>query len=146
MRKFISLTLLPPLVLALALLFSPPELAAQEPSEGICTATATPSEVPAGQDAVRVTFSFSEAIGIVSELGTPEESAVRLATSAELPRQEMANPENPATPIQMSNEGDTQVHLWLNTADAASGEYEVNILGSEGSCKGLLVVSDPGSL
>jgi hypothetical protein len=146
MRKSFIYHLFP--ALALVLLFSgtPRVLAAQDqagPQQ--CSATAVPAEVEAGQAAVRVTFTFSEAIGAVTDLKAPEESGIKLAVPDDLPRQEMANPEIPPKPIEMSLENASEAYLWLNTGSAVEGQYEIALTGAQGSCTGHLTISGAGS-
>jgi hypothetical protein len=146
MRKSLIHPLFPALALALLSAATPRILAAQDqagPQQ--CTATAVPAEVEAGQAAVRVTFTFSEAVGAITDLKAPEESGIKLAVPDDLPRQEMANPEIPPKPIEMSLESANEAYLWLNTGSAVEGEYEIALSSAQGSCMGHLTITGAGS-
>jgi hypothetical protein len=146
MRKSFIHHLFPALALALLFAGSPRVLAAQDQAGSQqCTAAAVPAEVEAGQAAVRVTFTFSEAIGAVTDLKAPEESGIKLAVPDDLPRQEMANPEIPPKPIEMSLEDANEAYLWLNTGSAVEGLYEIALTGAQGSCTGHLTITGAGS-
>jgi hypothetical protein len=138
--------------LAVALLsfsFTPGVLAAQEeqPQEELqleaCTATQEPFEIETGQVAVPVTFTLSESIGVVSRLDAPEESGLSIAAVEDLPRTEMANPEEQPEPIVMSVESPNVVTLWLSTANSAAGEHDVVLAGETGTCSARVAVKDP---
>ena len=146
MRKSFIHALFPALALAVLVAGTPRVLAAQDQAGSQqCTATAVPAEVEAGQAAVRVTFTFSEAIGAVTELKAPEESGIKLAVPDDLPRQEMANPEITLKSIEMSMEDASEVYFWLNTCSAVEGQYEIALNGAQGSCTGHLTITGAGS-
>ena len=146
MRKSLIHPLFPALALTFLFAGTPRVLAAQDQAGSQqCTATAVPAEVEAGQAAVRVTFTFSEAVGAITDLKAPEESGIKLALPDDLPRQEMANPEIPPKPIEMSLEGANEAYLWLNTGSAVEGEYEIALSGAQGSCTGHLTITGAGS-
>jgi hypothetical protein len=146
MRKSFFYSLFPALALALLITGTPRALVAQEETQPQqCTATAAPTEVEAGQAAIRVTFTFSEEIGAVTELKAPEESGIKLAVPEDLPRQDMANPDLPPKPIEMSQEGASEAYIWLNTGEAVEGSYEIALTGAQGSCMAHLTVTGSGS-
>lgn len=128
------------MLLALPLAFSP-EVSAQEPTQEVpqCVATVEPVEIQAGQAAVQVTATLSEDIGEVNAFTGPEDSGLALADPADIPRVDMANPEEEPQPIVLTPETNS-VALWLTTADVAPGEIEAQLESEEGSCTAQLVV------
>ncbi len=146
MRKSLSNALLPALVLALPFAASPQALTAQEQAEPQqCTAEVLPLEVAAGQPAVRVAFTLSEDVGTISAIQAPEDTGILIAAPEDLPRQDMANPDTPPKPIEMSREDANVAVLWLNTNAAVPGTHEVSLTGENGSCVAHLTVTGDGS-
>lgn len=127
--------------LALALAFFVTGAMAQEPAfpaAAQCTAQASPGEVPAGEAAFRVTFNLSEGIGSVTGVQAAEGSGLALASPGDIPRAEMANPEEEARPIELAEAN--AVIVWLSTAGAQAGEYDLTLLGEGGACDATVTV------
>ena len=43
-------------------------------------------------------------------------------------------------PIEMSNDAQSRVTVWVNTKDAKAGEYKFTLQGETGTCAGTLKV------
>lgn len=134
------------LILAMALALQPATAAAQDvPEAPVCEVEVEPAEVPAGEAAIRITATLSEVIGPVQGLDAPEQSGLKLADPADIPRVDMANPEEEAQPIAMTPDEPNRVQVWLNTADVADlGEHPFVLTSESGECRGLLTVTGGG--
>lgn len=134
------------MALAVPLALAPVLLSAQEPPEAPqCIATVEPVEVQAGQAAVQITATLSEDIGAVSTFTGPEDAGLALAAPADIPRVDMANPEEEPQPIVMTPETNS-VALWLSTAEAAPGDFEVRLESAEDSCTASVTVVEAPDL
>lgn len=141
-KHFLSTTM----ALAVPLVLAPGVASAQEPvPEGPqCIATVEPVEVQAGQPAVLITAALSEDIGAISTFTGPEDSGLALADPADIPRVDMANPEEEPQPIVMTPEANN-VALWLSTAEVEPGAFEVRLESEQGHCvANVVVVESPG--
>ncbi len=146
MRKSLMNSLFPVAALALLLVGTPRLVAAQEQTEPQqCTAQALPELVQAGQAAVRVTFTLSEDTGVIDGLQAPEGSGIEVASPEDLPKQDMANPDMPPKPIEMSREQPNVAILWLNTNAAQAGAYVLTLTSEEHTCVAQLTVSEGAS-
>lgn len=148
MYEFLKQALKTTLVLALPLALISDGLSAQEPEAAApqCTAQVDPVEIAAGEAAIKVTAALSEAIGEISGLQVPEGSGIAIAAADAIPRAELANPDAEAQepkPIEMAAESNA-VTLWLSTADAAAGEYEVTLQGESSQCTAKITVRAAG--
>ncbi|HZD03472.1 MAG TPA: hypothetical protein VE173_01100, partial [Longimicrobiales bacterium] len=128
-EQFLSTSLL----LAIPLALAPAAVSAQDPTQEIpqCTATVTPTEIEAGSAALQVTASLSDDIGPVTTFEGPEDSNLKLADPADIPRVEMANPDEAPRPIVMTPETNS-VSLWLSTQDVTPGQFEVHLRSDQG--------------
>ncbi len=145
MRKLFLPTTLPVLVAALLLAGAPRTVHAQQQSMQQCTATAAPEQVAAGQLATRVRFTLSEKAGAITSIKTSEDSGITLASPKDLPRQEMANPNEAPKPIEMSSENPNVAVLWLNTKGASQGTQQLTLVGQDQSCTAHLAITSGGS-
>lgn len=139
---FLSTTM----ALAVPLALAPLALSAQEPTQEApqCIATVEPLEIQAGQAAVQIKATLSEDIGPVSEFTGPEDSGLTLADPADIPRVDMANPEEEPSPIVMTPETNS-VTLWLTTAEVTPGEFEVRLQSEQSYCTAqVAVIETPG--
>lgn len=136
------------MALAIPFALAPLMVSAQEPVEEEepiqCTAAVEPPMIEAGQAAVQVTATLSEDIGPVGEFTGPEDSGLSLAAPADIPRVDMANPEEEPQPIVMTPETNS-VALWLSTAEVTPGEFQVRLESEDGYCSAqLVVIETPG--
>lgn len=138
-EQFLSTTLLLALPLALAPAAASAQSSMQEAPQ--CTASVAPVELHAGQAAVQITAALSEDIGPVVTFQGPEDSGLKLADPADIPRAEMANPDQSPQPIVMTPETNS-VSLWLSTSGVKPGDYEVQIRSEQKSCTGQLTVTE----
>lgn len=130
------------LLLAIPLALAPAAVSAQDPAQEApqCTATVTPTEVEAGSAALQITASLSEDIGPITTFEGPEDSNLELAAPADIPRVEMANPDEAPHPIVMTPETNS-VSLWLSTQDVTPGDFEVHLQSEQGVCTAQLTVT-----
>lgn len=110
----------------------------QQPELQPCSATITPAQIERGQEAVELTAMVSEPLGEITEVETPEGSGLEIASPEDLPRQDMAATERPQ-PVTLGEQGD-RVTVWLNTAEAQPGEYQLTFHGADGQCSGTVVI------
>lgn len=129
------------LLLAVPLALAPAALTAQEPTQEApqCTATVSPTEVHAGEAAIQINTVLSENIGPIVAFEGPEESGLTLAVPTDIPRADMANPEEEVQPIVMTPETNGAA-LWISTAEVTPGEFEVTLRSEEGTCTAQLTV------
>lgn len=125
--------IVPAALLATAPLLLMPVAANAQDAHPACEATLMPAEIAAGQAAVQVDVQLASDIGGVTGLEAPEGSGVMVATGEELAqlRVEMALPGEEGQkdePIRMSEDGRTAT-LWLTTANAQPGTYEIKLKG-----------------
>jgi hypothetical protein len=97
-----------------------------------CTAQVSPSQIEAGSEAVRVTVTFSEGIGDVTDVEQENADGITLASAMDVPRTEMAADEAPS-PIEMGTD-ETTWTLWLNTTEAEEGTHEVYFVAGQNRC------------
>jgi hypothetical protein len=124
--------------LAAALVASPLDLRAQE-----CTATITPAQVQAGQQAVRLNVSFSEEVGELTRLQAAD-SGIMLAEARDLPRTDLAANAPAPRPIAMGEQRNTWT-VYVNTEDARPGAHRVTFVGAEGGCTAQITVAQGGA-
>jgi hypothetical protein len=142
MRKHVTPSLIAALALVLPASLLPATANAQEePAEPlVCTAQANVEAVPAGEAAYQVVFELSEDIGPVIGIDSPESGLV-VANPEDLPRVDMANPEEEAPkPIQMSLEAENTVILWLNSTNGQAGAHDFWLISEAGSCAATVTV------
>jgi len=108
-----------------------------------CTAAVSPGEIPVGMAAVRITAVLPDDMGMVSTFEAPEDSGLRLADPADIPRMDMANPEEMPRPIVMTP-GTNEVTIWLNTTYVTPGKYDVHFGSADGICMAPLNVTPRG--
>ncbi len=137
-------TLAAALTFALPLTFAPDTALAQEqatpPEEPIaCTAEANVEAVAPGEAATLVAFTLSENIGPVIGFEAPESGLV-IASPEDLPRVDMANPEEAPKPVQMSLEAENTAIVWLNSVDARAGTHEVWLISEGARCSATVTV------
>jgi hypothetical protein len=135
MRSIIPRLVPAALLATVPLLLMPLAAAAQEVHAQECTATLQPAEIEAGQAAVRLDAELTSDIGFVTGVEAPENSGVFLASDEELARVrvEMALPEEEGgkvEPIVMADDGRIAT-LWLTTAEARPGTYDVKLTGED---------------
>lgn len=144
MRNPAKTSFLTALALVLPAAFLPQMGSAQveeEPEEPqVCTAQ-TETTVAPGESAVSVTFTLSEDIGPILGIQSSESGLV-VADPADLPRVDMANPEATPQPIEMSNEAENTVIVWLNAADAQEGTHEFWLVSEGARCASSITVDD----
>jgi hypothetical protein len=128
------------LLLTIPIALTPALVSAQVPE---CTAAIDPGEIPTGIAAVQITAVLSEDIGMIRTFEAPEDSGLRLADPADIPRVDMANPEELPRPIVMTP-STNEVTIWVNTANVTPGKYDVHFGSSGGLCTAQLTVS-PGT-
>jgi hypothetical protein len=120
-----------------ALVFLVNGLVAQEPPAQ-CTAEVAPAELATGEAALRVIFTLSESIGSISGVDAVG-SGLALAAPEDIPRAEMASPDEAPRPIELGAEANT-VTVWLRTADAQAGEFALTLQGEGGTCQARVAV------
>jgi hypothetical protein len=108
-----------------------------------CTAQVTPAQVTAGEAAVQVRVTFSEAIGAVAGLDAASESGVQLAAPGDLPPTEMAAGEEQPRAIRMA-EGQNTWNVWLNTSEANEGTHQLTFQAENGQCSAEITI-EPAS-
>jgi hypothetical protein len=128
------------LLLSVPIAFTPTVVSAQIPE---CAAVVSPGEIPAGVAAVQITAVLSEDIGTVQTFEAPEDSGLRLADPADIPRVDMANPEEMPRPIVMTP-ATNEVTIWLNTTYVTPGKYDVHFGSAGGICVAPLTVTPGG--
>lgn len=113
-----------------------------EPQLEACTAELSPAEVQAGSAAVEVTATLSEAPGPVTAVEAAPASGIALASPADLPRADMAadEAEEAPQPIAMGDAANSWT-VWLNTANAAPGRYQLTFNAGTASCQGEIIVN-----
>lgn len=125
-------------VLALAAALAPVGLNAQE-----CTATITPAQVQAGQQAVRLNVRFSEDVGELTRLQAAD-SGITVAEAGDLPRTDLAANAPAPRPIAMAEGQQNTWTVFLNTEDARPGSHRITFVGAEGGCTAQLTVQGEG--
>lgn len=126
-------------VLALAAAIATPiSLRAQE-----CTATITPAQVQAGQQAVRLNVRFSEDVGDLTRLQAAD-SGITVAEAGDLPRTDLAANAPAPRPIAMAEGQQNTWTVYVNTEDARPGSHRVTFVGAEGGCTAQLTVQGEG--
>jgi hypothetical protein len=128
------------LLLSVPIALTPTMVSAQIPE---CTASISPGEIPAGVAAVQITAVLSEDIGMVMTFEAPEDSRLRLADPADIPRMDMANPGEMPRPMVMTPAMD-EVTIWLNTTYVTPGKYDVHFASAGGMCMAALTVTPEG--
>lgn len=103
-----------------------------------CTAE-TEAVIAPGEVALSATFVLSEDIGEITGVASPE-SGVVVANPADLPRVDMANPEETPAPIEMSAEEENTVTVWLNSTNAQEGEHEFWLVSDGARCASTITV------
>lgn len=144
MRNPAKTSFLAALALVLPAAFLPQVGSAQveeEPEEPLVCTAQTEVTVAPGQSAVSVTFTLSEDIGPILGVESSE-SGLLVADPADLPRVDMANPEATPQPIQISNEAENTVIVWLNSADAQEGTHEFWLVSEGARCASTITVED----
>jgi hypothetical protein len=130
------------LALAAAFVATPLDLRAQE-----CTATITPAQVQAGQQAVRLNVSFSEDVGELTRLQAAD-SGIQLAEAGDLPRTDLAANAPAPRPIAMAQGQEDTWTVYVNTEDARPGSHRITFVAAEGGCTAQLNVqagNQPGA-
>jgi hypothetical protein len=142
MREVLKRSLNASLALALAFAFVANGAMAQEPPvtpAPQCEAEVTPEAVPAGEAAVRVTFTLSEGIGDISGLEAPE-GTLTVAAAEDIPRVDMANPNEEVRPIDLAADTNT-VTVWIRTVGAEAGSVAVTLQGeNDATCTASVTV------
>jgi hypothetical protein len=128
------------LLLSVPIALTPALGSAQIPE---CTASISPKEIPAGMTAVRITAVFPEDFGMVRTFEAPEDSGLRLANPGDIPRVDMANPEEMPRPMVMTP-GTNEATIWLNTSYVTPGKYDVHFTSAGGTCMAPLTVTPGG--
>ena len=126
------------IALAAALVATPLDLRAQE-----CTATITPAQVQAGQQAVRLNVRFSEDVGDLTRLQAAD-SGIALAEAGDLPRTDLAANAPAPRPIAMAEGQENTWTVFVNTEDARPGSHRITFVGAEGGCTAQLAVQAAG--
>lgn len=113
-----------------------------EPQLEACTAELSPAEVQSGSAAVEVTVTLPEAPGPVTAVEAAPASGIALASPADLPRSDMAadEAEEAPQPIAMGNAANTWT-VWLNTANATPGRYQLTFNTGTSSCQGEVIIN-----
>ncbi len=111
----------------------------QQQQAQACTAKVSPATVQSGQKAAEVTFTFSEAIGQVTDVSASDDSGIELAAASDLPRQELAAGSPAPRPIAMGDAANSW-KVYLNTTDAKAGQQELTLNSSMGECKAQITV------
>jgi hypothetical protein len=129
------------LLLSVPIALTPALGSAQMPE---CMAAITPQEgIPTGMAAVRITAVLPDDMGAVRSFEAPEDSQLRLADPADIPRVDMANPEEVPRPIVMTP-GTNEVTVWLNTIHVTPGTYDIRFGSARGVCMAPLIVTSQG--
>ena len=116
------------------------EAEAQEADEiQACTAAVTPSQIPAGEAAVKVTVTFTEDFGAIDGLQAPEGSGLAIVSPEEVPMEELANSEEEAAAeaeemVADEAAGANTFVVWLNSLEATAGTFDVTLIGENGTC------------
>lgn len=111
-----------------------------EPGDAACTAEVSPAEVPSGSAAVELTVTLPDAPGPLTAVEAAPRSGIALASPADLPRSEMADDaEEAPRPIAMGESANSWT-IWLNTANATPGRYQLTFNTGMASCQGEIVV------
>jgi hypothetical protein len=126
------------LTLGAAFVATPLDLRAQE-----CTATITPAQVQAGQQAVRLNVSFSEDVGELTRLQAAD-SGIALAEAGDLPRTDLAANAPAPRPIAMAQGQEDTWTVYVNTEDARPGSHRITFVAAEGGCTAQLNVQAAG--
>lgn len=126
---------------ALALAVSPVDAQdVPEPAVAACTAEVSPVEVPNGSAAVELTVTLPDAPGPLTGVEAAPTSGIALASPADLPRSEMAeDAEEAPRPIAMGESANSWT-IWLNTANATPGRYQLTFNTGAASCQGEIIV------
>ena len=123
---------------------APGVVGAQEAEAPVCTATVEAAALPAGEAAVELTFSLSEAIGEVTAIEAGE-SGISIASPEDAEPTEMATDEEAPEATEMATEGMSTAVVWLSTLEAHAGTYEISLIGAEGTCKAEITVEGEGA-
>jgi len=123
------------LTLAAAVALMPSNANAQEPavSDLDCTARVSPAQIKAGAEAVRVTVTFSEAIGRVTGVEQDNADGISIASPMDAARASSGTANPAPTSIQMGTH-DTTWTVWLNTSVAEEGTHSVYFVAAEHRC------------
>lgn len=132
------------LTLAAAVALMPSNANAQDATttELACTAQVSPTQVEAGSEAVSVTVTFSDDIGLVTGLEQENAHGINIASAMDVPRAPMAAGGAAATAIQMGDD-ETAWTFWLNTSEAEVGTHSVVFVAGENQCAAELEVIVP---
>ncbi len=143
----------PLLLSALAVALVPGAVLAQEQGEAqaeeavsACTVEVEPADLPAGEAAVHLLVSPSQDVGAIIGFEAPEESGLVIADVKDIPRSEMAaedEAEAEPKPIELADEANVYT-VWLSTADAVAGTFDVRFATTESYCDGRLNVVTEG--
>lgn len=107
--------------------------ASAQEEDGACKAELSPGSIRVESPAIRVTARLSRDIGEITALDGPDESGVRLSSTAELELMAKTTDADPEDPVALSADGHTAT-LWLNTEDAEPGRYTITLEGETGAC------------
>lgn len=111
-----------------------------EAADAACTAEVSPAEVPNGSAAVELTVTLPDAPGPLTGVEAAPTSGIALASPADLPRSEMAeDAEEAPRPIAMGESANSWT-IWLNTANATPGRYQLTFNTGMASCHGEIIV------
>lgn len=125
---------------ALALTVGPVE-AQEVPEAAACTAEVSPAEVPSGSAATELTVTLPDAPGPLTGVEAAPGSGIALASPGDLPRSEMAaeEAEEAPRPIAMGESANSW-SIWLNTANATPGRYQLTFETGMATCRGEVVI------
>lgn len=110
--------------------------ASAQEEDGTCTAELSPASIRVESPAIRVTARLSADIGEITAVDGPDESGVRLSSTAELElmaRTADTDDTDTEEPVALSGDRQTAT-LWLNTEDATPGRYTIALEGETGVC------------
>lgn len=147
MRKATTAVIGGVLAFAFAALTAPDALHAQEQAETAqqeCTAEVKTNPVPAGEQAVALEIQLSQEIGELTGITAPDGSGVALASPDDLAKTDMARQETEGQPqpIQMAAGNSRSATVWVNTADATPGSYQISFDSEQNSCIGTVKVNE----
>lgn len=125
---------------ALALTVGPVQ-AQEVPEAAACTAEVSPAEVPSGSAATELTVTLPDAPGPLTGVEAAPGSGIALASPGDLPRSEMAaeEAEEAPRPIAMGESANSW-SIWLNTANATPGRYQLTFNTGMATCRGEVVI------
>lgn len=142
----------PFLVAALFVGLVPGAVLAQEQGEAeveeitACTVAVEPADLPAGEAAIHVLATLSEDVGPITGFEAPEESGIVIADTKDIPLTEMAEEgevEKAPKPIELGAEANVFT-VWLSTAEAVAGAFDVRFVAGDAYCDARLNVVTEG--